>query len=301
MSPKPIAENTLFYGDNLVILRERIASESVDLIYLDPPFNSSRNYNVLFKDEHGTESEAQITAFEDTWHWNTPTEQVFNELITDYADNVGKVIESLRVFIGTNPMMAYLVMMAARLVELHRVLKPTGSLYLHCDPTASHYLKIVLDTIFGVENYRGEIVWQRTATHNDAKRWPSLSDTIFFFTKSGAFTWNPQYRAQSEEDVEKRYRFKDEAGRRYRLGPIDSPNPRPNLMYEWKGYSPPVKGWRYSKERMAELDAAGEIWYPQDKTKRLARKLFLDESRGALLGNIWTDYDGTRNLDRSIR
>src|SRR6266487_3338923 len=185
--------------------------------------------------------------------------------------------------------MAYLVNMAPRLVELHRVLKRTGSLYLHCDPTASHYLKIILDTIFGIENYRGEIVWQRTATHNDAKRWPALSDTIFFYSKKSAFTWNPQYREQSPEDIEKRYRFVDEQGRRYRLGPIDSPNPRPNLIYDWKGYAPPTKGWRYSKERMAELDTAGEIWYPKDKTKRLAHKLFLDESKGALLGNIWTD------------
>lgn len=289
MAPKPITENTLFYGDNLDILRQYIADECVDLIYLDPPFNSSRNYNVLFKDEHGAESESQITAFEDTWHWNLETLQAYNEMLTNAPDRVARMIESLHQFIGDNQMMAYLVMMATRLVELHRVLKPTGSLYLHCDPTASHYLKIILDNIFGVENYRGEIVWQRTATHNDAKRWPALSDTIFFFSKKSTFTWNPQYREQSSEDIEKRYRFVDEQGRRYRLGPIDSPNPRPNLIYEWKGYAPPVKGWRYSKERMAELDAAGEIWYPKDKTKRLAHKLFLDESRGALLGNIWTD------------
>jgi site-specific DNA-methyltransferase (adenine-specific) len=133
-----ITENTLFYGDNLAILREHIASESVDLIYLDPPFNSNRNYNVLFKDERGTESEAQITAFEDTWHWNLVAEQTYTELLTEAPDHIAKMIESLREFIGTNQMLAYLVMMAARLVELHRVLKPTGSLYLHCDPTASH-------------------------------------------------------------------------------------------------------------------------------------------------------------------
>ncbi len=289
MAPKPITENTLFYGDNLTILRQYIPDECIDLVYLDPPFNSSRNYNVLFKDEHGIESESQITAFEDTWHWNMETLQTYNEMLTDAPDHVGKMISSLHEFIGENQMMAYLVMMTTRLVELHRILKSTGSLYLHCDPTASHYLKIILDFIFGIENYRGEIVWQRTATHNDAKRWPALSDTIFFYSKKSTFVWNPQYRDQSLEDIEKRYRFVDEQGRRYRLGPIDSPNPRPNLIYEWKGYAPPVKGWRYSKERMAELDAAGEIWYPKDKTKRLAHKLFLDESRGALLGNIWTD------------
>src|SRR5260370_8822381 len=148
MSLRPITENILLYGDNLIILREHIPSESIDLSYLDCPFNSSRNYNVLFKDESGTESEAQITAFEDTWHWNLAAEHTYTELLTEALDHVAKMIESLRDFIGANQMMAYLVMMAARLVELHRVLKPTGSLYLHCDPTASHYLKIILDTIF---------------------------------------------------------------------------------------------------------------------------------------------------------
>src|SRR5438093_2884235 len=156
MSPRPITENTLFYGDNLPILREHIPSESVDLIYLDPPFNSSRNYNVLFKDEHGTESEAQIEAFEDTWHWNLEAEQTYTELLTEAPDHVAKMIESLRDFIGTNQMMAYLVMMTIRLLELHRVLKSTGSLWLHCDPTSSHYLKIVLDTIFGPERFLNE-------------------------------------------------------------------------------------------------------------------------------------------------
>ncbi len=287
--PKPFTTNTLFYGDNLPILREHIADESVDLIYLDPPFNSNRSYNVLFKDESGAEADAQIEAFDDTWHWGESAERTYRELVENAPERVAAMIGALRQFIGANQMMAYLVMMAARLVELHRVLKPTGSLYLHCDPTASHYLKIVLDAIFGIENLRGEIIWQRTATHNDAKRWPSTSDTIFFFTKSDSFTWCPQYREQSAENIEKRYRFTDNDGRRYRLGPIDSPNPRPNLMYEWKGYKPPTKGWRFSKERMAELDTAGEISYPEDKSKRPARKLYLDESLGALIGNVWTD------------
>src|SRR5437588_10366020 len=170
MSPKLITENTLFYGDNLFILREHIPSESVDLIYLDPPFNSSRSYNVLFKDEKGVESESQITAFEDTWHWNLAAEATYTELLTEAPDHVAKMIESLRDFIGENQMMAYLVMMAARLVELHRVRKSTGSIYLHCDPTASHYLKIILDTIFGVRNFRNEIIWKRTSSHNDVRR-----------------------------------------------------------------------------------------------------------------------------------
>ena len=129
--------NTLYYGDNLKILRDYIKDESVDLVYLDPPFNSNRNYNVLFRNESGSDSESQITAFEDTWHWNLAAEQTYSELINE-PDQVGRMIESFRQFIGNNQMMAYLVMMAVRLKELHRVLKPTGSLYLHCDPTASH-------------------------------------------------------------------------------------------------------------------------------------------------------------------
>jgi site-specific DNA-methyltransferase (adenine-specific) len=168
LSPKPITENTLFYGDNLDILRQHIPNESVDLIYLDPPFNSNRSYNVLFKDESGIESEAQITAFEDTWHWNQSAQDTYRDLTTEAPDHIATMIEALRKFIGSNQMMAYLVMMAARLIELHRVLKPTGSLYLHCDPTASHYLKIILDTIFGAKNFRNEIIWKRTSAHNDS-------------------------------------------------------------------------------------------------------------------------------------
>src|SRR6266853_5335383 len=188
MSPRPITENTLFYGDNLIILREHIPSESVDLIYLDPPFNLSHSYNVLFKDEHGTESEAQIEAFEDTWHWNLEAEQTYAELLTEAQDHVAKMIESLRDFIGTNQMMAYLVMMAARLIELHRVLKPTGSLYLHCDPTASHYLKILLDTIFSPKNFRAEIIWKRSSAHSDSKQgrkgFGNIADILLYYTKT---------------------------------------------------------------------------------------------------------------------
>ena len=156
MPPKPISENTLFYGDNLPILREYVPTESVDLVYLDPPFNSNRSYNVLFRDESGHDSESQLVAFDDTWHWGDAAEQTYHDLVNDAPAHVGGMIGALRQFIGANQMMAYLVMMAARLVELHRVLKPTGSLYLHCDPTASHYLKIVLDTIFGPQNFRNE-------------------------------------------------------------------------------------------------------------------------------------------------
>ncbi len=181
-------ENTLFYGDNLDILRnpDYFPIACVDLIYLDPPFNSSRNYNVLFKDESGKDSDAQIVAFEDTWHWGRTAENTYQHLVTDAPERVGATIGALRTIIGTNQVMAYLVMMTARLVELHRVLKPTGSLYLHCDPAASHYLKIILDTIFGTDSFRNEIIWRRTRGHNDRvlTRYGAIHDTILFYTKN---------------------------------------------------------------------------------------------------------------------
>jgi site-specific DNA-methyltransferase (adenine-specific) len=192
MTPKPITENTLFYGDNLPILREHIPEESIDLIYFDPPFNSNRSYNVLFKEESGQESESQIVAFDDTWHWGEMAETTYCELATQAPPHVGQMIGALRQFIGANQMMACLVMMAERLVELHRVLKPTGSLYLHCDPTASHYLKVVLDTNFGPEGFRAEIAWKRTAAHSDTKQGRKqhgrVHDAIFYYTKGDDWT-----------------------------------------------------------------------------------------------------------------
>ncbi|MCB8916942.1 MAG: restriction endonuclease [Ardenticatenaceae bacterium] len=284
-------KNILYYGDNLQILREYVADQSIDLIYLDPPFNSKRTYNVLFKDESGKDSEAQITAFDDTWHWDAVAEATYYELITEAPDTVSRMIGALRDFIGTNQMMAYLVMMAVRLVELYRVLKPTGSLYLHCDPTASHYLKIVLDTIFGGENFVNEIVWKRTNVHNDSKSWSKVSDVIFFYAKSKEFTWNPVYAPHSESHLASKYRNREKDGRLYTLSDMTSPNPRPNMMYDWKGHTSPPNGWRYSKETMARLDEEGRIWYPDNKSKRPRLKRYLDEMPGTLLGNVWTDIN----------
>jgi site-specific DNA-methyltransferase (adenine-specific) len=281
--------NTLYYGDNLTILRDYIASESVDLVYLDPPFNSARSYNVLFRHESGQASQAQVKAFDDTWHWGMDAEATFHDLVTTGSAPVANMIGAMRQFIGDNQMMAYLVMMAARLVELHRVLKPTGSLYLHCDPTASHYLKVILDTIFDVRNFRNEITWQRTNVHSDSKTWSNVSDIIFFYSKSNQFTWNPIHAAHSEVYVADKYRYKDADGRVYRLDNMTSPNPRPNMMYEWQGHASPPNGWRYAKETMAKLDAGGRIWYPDDKAKRPQLKRYLDEMSGRLLSNIWTD------------
>ena len=184
--------NKLLFGDNLDWLRNReiFPDASIDLIYLDPPFNSKRDFAVLFKSPKGQESEAQMEAFKDTWHWNQQAEREFDEILNHGNTSVSELMRALRDFLGENDMMAYLTMMANRLLELHRVLKPTGSLYLHCDPTASHYLKILLDGVFGKENFRSEIIWRRTGAHNKATRWAPIHDTIFFFTKSDKYVWN---------------------------------------------------------------------------------------------------------------
>ena len=173
--------NRLYYGDNLQVLRDHIADDSVDLIYLDPPFNSNANYNVLFKSKTGEGADAQIEAFEDTWQWNHHAEDAFDQVMKSGNADAAELLPAMRTFLGQNDMMAYLAMMAVRLIELHRVLKPIGSLYLHCDPTASHYLKLLLDGVFGATNYQNEIIWKRTTAHSDTKgRFSHETDTIFF-------------------------------------------------------------------------------------------------------------------------
>lgn len=284
MSPKPITENTLFYGDNLFILREHIPSESVDLIYLDPPFNSSRNYNVLFKDEHGTESEAQITAFEDTWHWNLAAEHTYTELLTEAPDHIAKMIESMREFVGTNQMMAYLIMMTVRLIELHRVLKLTGSLYLHCDPTASHYLKVILDTIFGPRGFRNEIVWQRTSAHNDPQRYGANIDIILYYTKGSTWTWNQLYTPHDAEYLS-RFRQRDPDGRLWTDDNLTAKGlSGGGYEYEYKG----VRSlWRCPEETMRKLDEEGRLHFTKAGGIRLKR--YLDDNKGVPLQALWTD------------
>jgi site-specific DNA-methyltransferase (adenine-specific) len=277
-----ITRNALCYGDNLDILRESIASESVDLIYLDPPFNSSRSYNVLFKNERGVESEAQITAFEDTWHWNQKAEETYHALLTKAPDHVARTISALYSSIGTNQMMAYLVMMTARLLELHRVLKRTGSLYLHCDPTASHYLKIIMDTIFGTENFRNEIVWKRFNFHADAQRFGRITDRLLFYTRSEAYTFNRLNVAFSEKYLETKFTFKDADGRRFALDNLNPPGGR-GPIYEFCGIT---KAWRFTEERMRQLDGEGRI-YKESRVPRLKR--YLDELPGQAIHELWAD------------
>jgi adenine specific DNA methylase Mod len=280
-------KNQLYYGDNLEVLRDYIKDESVDLIYLDPPFNSRADYNVLFAEKDGTRSSSQITAFEDTWEWNVDAQRAY-ESVVEGGGRVAEAMRAFRTFLGNSDMMAYLAMMAPRLIELRRVLKVTGSIYLHCDPTASHYLKMLMDSIFGPECFRSEIIWKRSTTHSDAKRWSPISDTIFYYAP-GNPTWNSPLVPHSDEYVADKYRAQDSDGRKYTLDNMTSPKPRPNMIYEWRGFASPPFGWRYSRETMTELDAKGRIWYPDDKSKRPRLKRYLDEMSGVLMGNVWTD------------
>jgi site-specific DNA-methyltransferase (adenine-specific) len=255
--------NHLYYGDNLEILRKHIKDESVDLIYLDPPFNSQATYNVLFKAPSGEQSKAQIEAFEDTWHWNQNAETAFDEVIQSGNSDAAEMLRAMRSFLKENDMMAYLAMMAVRLLELHRVLKPTGSLYLHCDPTASHYLKILLDAVFGPRSFQNEVVWKRTTSHDDARnKFGDVADKIFFYTKTDEYIFKRQFGAYDESYITTKYRYTDSQGRRYRLSDSRSPHPGPNLMYEYKGYKPHPNGWSVSLEKMQEMDAQGLLISP---------------------------------------
>ena len=244
----------LYYGDNLHVLRDYVKDESVDLIYLDPPFNSKRDYNLLFKTPKPPKkadgkvapkaeyADASITAFEDTWHWGQQAEDEFREILKCGNTDVAELMQALRAFLKENDMMAYLVMMCNRLLELHRVLKPTGSLYLHCDPTASHYLKLVLDGVFGPENFLNEIIWKRTGAHGGAKRWGPIHDSIFLYSKSSEYHWNKTFEAYDEKYVRDFYRFEDKDGR-YRLVTLTGAGTRTGDSGKpWRGVDPTTSG-----------------------------------------------------------
>jgi site-specific DNA-methyltransferase (adenine-specific) len=221
--------NVLYYGDNLDILRNYIADESIDLIYIDPPFNSNQAYNVIFSEnveipptplfqrgvKNGSLSQAQIRAFEDIWYWAKETEETFSKIMEETPRNIAKCIESFRNFLGESNMMAYLTMMTIRLIELHRVLKPTGSFYLHCDPTASHYLKVVLDQVFGIKNFRNEIVWCYKERERVLPNWNPKHDIILFYSKSykssHTFNWREVTEPYSEVTLTK-FKYQDEKG-----------------------------------------------------------------------------------------
>lgn len=288
--------NRLYYGDNLEILRSEIAPESVDLVYLDPPFNSNATYNVLFKAPTGEASRAQIEAFEDTWHWNDSAEEAYWQVLHGANTDAAKMLEAMRGFLGQNDMMAYLAMMAVRLIELHRVLKPTGSLYLHCDPTASHHLRILLDAIFGKKLYINEIIWPRANAHNFKTRyWPRQHDVILFYAKTAEVVVHPQYEAYGPEQL-RRYK-KDESGRLYTGQDITVSLVRRLRQFEWRGVTPPPhRSWGASLEQLEAWYAEGRILLRRDGKPRLdGLKVFLDETKGKQVGTVWDGIDRVKN------
>ena len=282
--------NALYYGDNLDVLRDSIATESVDLIYLDPPFNSNASYNILFRSAAGDRSQSQIEAFEDTWHWGQEAESAFDQVMRSGNTNAADLLRAVRSFLGDNDMMAYLAMMAVRLIELHRVLRSTGSLYLHCDSTASHYLKILIDGIFGAERFVNEIIWKRYGAHNDvgqgSRHFGRVQDTILFYSKEQTRKWNQLYTSQTKEYIEERFTYKDENGRRYTDTPLTGPGgaENGNPVYEWNGHT---RAWRVSKATMQTMHDAGKLHYT--KTGYVRGKLFLDETKGVPVQSLWTD------------
>lgn len=286
--------NRLFYGDNLDVLRNHVADGSVDLVYLDPPFNSNRSYNVIFARNASSSDTAQIQAFDDTWRWTQVTEIQYLDLVNGGAPTaVGDALRAMHTLVGENDALAYLVNMAPRLVELHRVLKPTGSLWLHCDPTMSHYLKLLLDAIFGAANFRNEIIWQRTGSKGlMKKRLPTNHDVILSYQRSDESPWNidaaflPYDENNLPEKTAQKYSLRDPDGRRYELKDLTNPNPdRPNLTYEFLGVT---KVWRWTKERMQEAYDQGLV--VQTAPGRVPRvKRYLDEQRGLPLSDVWAD------------
>ncbi len=285
-----MAGNLLYYGDNLDILRRYIKDESVDLVYLDPPFKSNQDYNVLFAEQNGSRSAAQIKAFEDTWQWDEAAARAYEEMV-EAGGLVSQALQAFRKFLGESDMLAYLAMMAPRLVELRRVLKQTGSIYLHCDPTASHYLKMLMDAVFGPVNFGNEIVWKRTSGHSDAVRYGAAHDTILFYTRSKDYVWNETYQAYDPDYVEQYYRYKDEDGRRWMSGDLGAAGLQGGgYDYEWKGVR---RIWRVPKETMAKLDKEGRVFYTRNGVPRIKR--YLDESKGLPVQDIWTDLEALRS------
>ncbi|MCY3908382.1 MAG: DNA methyltransferase [Anaerolineaceae bacterium] len=277
------ANRSIFTGDNLDVMRG-MNSDSVDLIYLDPPFNSNRIYSAPVG------SEAAAAAFKDAWTMNDVKVEEHGE-VAERNPAMYVVIDAAGQAHG-KAMKAYLTMMGARLLEMQRVLKSTGSIYLHCDPTAGHYLKVLMDSVFGQDNFRNEIVWKRTSTHSDAKRWARVNDYILYYVGGEDATWSVVYAPYDKAYVARHYRHDDGDDRGpYRLDNISSPNPRENLMYEYRGYQPPKNGWRYSLETMKQLDAEGRIWYPASKQGRLALKRYLNEMPGRSLDANWADIN----------
>ena len=307
--PAPIPPpNLLYFGDNLPVLRQFVPDACVDLVYLDPPFNSNANYNVLFADHTGEQSHAQVQAFADTWHWNLEVEADYRWLTTESRHHrLASLVAAFHAFLGPCDVMAYLVMMATRLQELHRVLKPTGSLYLHCDPTASRYLNILLDAVFGAEHFTSEIIWKRTHAHGGARRFGPVHDVILFYRKGEHFTWNEQHTAYSDDYKESFFRFEESDGRKYRLTTLTGTGRRSGSSGKpWRGVDPGAVGRHWAvpgyvrqllpqrqtetvQEALDQLDSLGRIIWPKKAAGTPQFKQYLDDLKGVPLQDTWTD------------
>ncbi len=285
-------ENVLYYGDNLDILRRYVDVESIDLVYLDPPFKSNQDYNVLFQERNGSQAAAQVKAFEDTWSWDTSAAGAFHDVV-QRGGHVADALVAFEKFLGHNDMLAYLSMMAPRLIQLRRVLKPTGSLYLHCDPTASHYLKILTDAVFGPENFKNEISWKRTTTKSDyregATNWPRIRDALLYYCKDqrANTTFHQQFAPYTQEYVDTKYRHVDPNGRRYMLDKLTAPGSgmRGHPKYEFMGIT---RHWVYNQPKMEALLASGRIVQPSPGTVPRFKR-YLDEVQGVAIGDTWDD------------
>ncbi|MBN2209102.1 MAG: restriction endonuclease [Candidatus Coatesbacteria bacterium] len=295
-------KNVLYYGDNLEILRQYVKDESVDLIYLDPPFKSNQDYNILFAEKNGSRSTAQIKAFEDTWHWGREAADAYRDVV-ETGGRASEAMQAFRKLFGENDMLAYLAMMAPRLVELRRVLKPTGSIYLHCDPTASAHLRLLMDAIFGVENFRNEIVWKRTSAHSMGIRvYGRIHDVLLFYTKSAAFCWNPLYQEYDSSYVETFFDQVDPDGRRWKRMDLTAPGVTRGgpTGRAWRGIDVASKGrhWAFAPEELDHLDAEGKIHWPKSKAGMPRLKQYLDAMPGVPLQDVWNDIRPIHNLAR---
>lgn len=290
--------NVLHFGDNLNVLREHVADRSVDLIYLDPPFNSNASYNVLFKAPSGARSQAQVQAFEDTWHWGEDAEAAYEDVLASGSPAAG-ILRALRSFLGENDMMAYLAMMTVRLIEMRRALKDTGSLYLHCDPTASHYLKIILDGIFGALSFKNEIIWKRTSAHSGAKRYGPVHDMLLFYSKTDKYTWNQVYQPYDEDYLDQFYTHQDEDGRRWRRSDLTGAGVRHGETGKsWRGIDVTAKGrhWALPPSELDRMDAQGCIHWPKKAGGMPMLKRYLDDQPGMPLQDVFADIKPMHNL-----
>jgi site-specific DNA-methyltransferase (adenine-specific) len=266
---------------------------------LTPPFNSNANYNVLFRSPTGEQSHAQIEAFEDTWHWTDEAELAFDEGMRSGNSDVAEMLRAMRSFLKENDMMAYITMMAIRLVALHRVLKPTGSLYLHCDPTASHYLKILLDAVFGPERFQNEVVWKRTSAHSSSKRFGPVHDILLYYAKGDAPVWNPIFQPYDQTYIDAFYTHVDTDGRRWRRSDLTGAGVRHGETgLIWRGIDVTAKGrhWAYPPSQLEVMDAAGRLHWPQKEGGMPMIKRYLDDQAGMPLQDIISDIPPMHNL-----